>query len=142
MEKIASPRHLRHELTEILAYASGPSPSRDKLASDLHALADRVSTKEGASRVVTGPALQEQITNGVPGKAVLFFDAYPHYDDGSLELKAGDKPLAVLEKYLSRVWAPISISPGKVNGKEMACKFTLKDGDSGVIKVNLESRKG
>ena len=45
MNKIASPKDLRAEVQRILDYANGPEkPSREKLASDLRSLADRVAT--------------------------------------------------------------------------------------------------
>lgn len=43
MEKIASPQDLSSELQRLLKYAEGPNPSREKLATDLRTLADRVS---------------------------------------------------------------------------------------------------
>ena len=43
MKKLASPEELTSELRSLLAYAEGDQPSREKLASDLNGLADRVA---------------------------------------------------------------------------------------------------
>jgi hypothetical protein len=43
MDKIASPQELVKELRSLLAYSESESPSREKLASDLQALADRTA---------------------------------------------------------------------------------------------------
>ena len=44
MRKIASPNELASELRSLLAYAEGDQPSREKLASGLRALAQRVAS--------------------------------------------------------------------------------------------------
>lgn len=49
MDKIASPKELATELRSILAYSEQEKPSRDKIATDLRALADRTA---GESEVV------------------------------------------------------------------------------------------
>lgn len=46
MRKIADTQALRHELEKILAYASLPRPSREKIASDLRALSVRVAADD------------------------------------------------------------------------------------------------
>jgi hypothetical protein len=46
MDKIASPKELATELRSILAYAEQAKPSRDKIATDLRALADRTASGE------------------------------------------------------------------------------------------------
>lgn len=43
MKKIATPQDLTVELRRLQAYAESDSPSREKLAEELHALADQVS---------------------------------------------------------------------------------------------------
>jgi len=46
MEKIANPQELAQELQTLLEYAQGPEPSREKLASDLRELANKVATAD------------------------------------------------------------------------------------------------
>jgi hypothetical protein len=50
MQKIASPEHLTRELHEILAYAQTRHPERQRLASELLGLAERVAGARVASR--------------------------------------------------------------------------------------------
>jgi hypothetical protein len=46
MDKIASPQDLQAEIRRLLAYSQSPKPSREKLASELRGLADRVAADE------------------------------------------------------------------------------------------------
>jgi len=46
MTKIASPTELRSELQRLLAYAGSEKPSREKLASELRGLADRIAVSK------------------------------------------------------------------------------------------------
>jgi hypothetical protein len=51
MDKIASPQELISELQDLLTYAKNPNPSREKLASDLANLAERIAlTASGSGR--------------------------------------------------------------------------------------------
>jgi hypothetical protein len=43
MNKIASPQELASELNQLLIYAGSPNPSREKIASRLNVLANRVA---------------------------------------------------------------------------------------------------
>jgi hypothetical protein len=45
MHKIASPQELQAQLQQLLELANSPNPSREKLAKDLRALADRVAMR-------------------------------------------------------------------------------------------------
>jgi hypothetical protein len=59
MQKIASPQELQSELRRVLAACQGPErPSREKLAEELRALADRVAARKyvwEVSLMVTSP---------------------------------------------------------------------------------------
>jgi hypothetical protein len=46
MDKIASPQDLQAELRRLLAYSQSEKPSREKIAGELRALADRVADDE------------------------------------------------------------------------------------------------
>jgi hypothetical protein len=48
MDKIASPRELTAELRRLLAYAGEETPSRERIASVLYDLAERVAAKAPA----------------------------------------------------------------------------------------------
>jgi hypothetical protein len=54
MDKIASPKELQAQITELLVYSQGAAPSREKIASDLRDLAARVT------RSSDGSTLREQ----------------------------------------------------------------------------------
>jgi len=49
MDKLASPQDLQAELRRLIAYSQSDEPSRQKLASELHKLADRVSAQKTAN---------------------------------------------------------------------------------------------
>ena len=49
MNKIASPQDLQNELTRLVAYCSEGQPSREKVASELRSLADRLAGKTPSS---------------------------------------------------------------------------------------------
>lgn len=50
MNKIASPNDLIAEINRLLAYCSGPSPSRTRLASELMSLAQRLGGATSSAR--------------------------------------------------------------------------------------------
>jgi len=52
MDKIASPEDLQAELRKLLAYAESEHPSREKLASGMKALADRVAGNKNLERAL------------------------------------------------------------------------------------------
>jgi len=107
MQKIATPQDLRAELNRLLAYCEGSAPSREKLASELQDLADRVAgvPKAEVSKVMA-KALEEAIRKMGKDefKKVLEAAKYGVFrDDG------GDKErLAKLKKLqnvvVHRVW--------------------------------------
>jgi len=57
MEKIASPKELAAELQRILAYTETAEPSREKIAADLKALANRVAFP---ARRTKGPSFGQE----------------------------------------------------------------------------------
>jgi hypothetical protein len=57
MDKIASPLELQAELRSLLAYASSTNPSREKIATTLASLADRLSDTLDRKRIQTALSL-------------------------------------------------------------------------------------
>jgi hypothetical protein len=57
MNKIASPLELQAELRSLLAYASSTNPSREKIATTLASLADRLSDTLDKKRIQTALSL-------------------------------------------------------------------------------------
>jgi len=54
MDKIASPAELQDSLRKILAYAESENPSREKIASELDALADKVASPGDRDTIFIG----------------------------------------------------------------------------------------
>ena len=62
MDKIASPTELQQELRKLLAYAESDTPSREKLASGISGLADRVAGMPDGSVGTFLKIMQSHIT--------------------------------------------------------------------------------
>lgn len=81
MDKIASPEELTTEIRTLLAYAEGENPSREKLAADLTALAERVG---GTEKTASGQDLFHMV---VPQRAVMkMYSRLEDEDDQSAKL--------------------------------------------------------
>jgi uncharacterized protein YhaN len=135
MRKIASPRDLQAELHRLLAYSQGKEPSREVLASELRALADRVAAKRQ----------QLDPSKALEGNAVAYFYVGGNEHDGdpeSVDLRKGDIPLKVLEKHLEkRLGHGAKVQPH--GSKELECHATGHDGKpySYITPVKVEARK-
>jgi len=81
MDKIASPDDLTAEIRSLLAYAEGENPSREKLAKDLSALAERVG---GTEKTASGQELFHMV---VPQRDVMkMYSRLEDEDDQSAQL--------------------------------------------------------
>jgi len=63
MRKLATPEELAHELQTLLRYAESSHPSREKIASKLMALADRVRTAQSDYRHMTLSEIAHEISD-------------------------------------------------------------------------------
>lgn len=103
MNKIASPRDLRHELKALLAYVRTEAPSRVRIAAVLNQLADGVATvgkqaarsfPPGALVLVDGRDKARVVQVFPEGSSSYLF---PHY---KLDFVNGDRNVAVNMKHV------------------------------------------
>lgn len=74
MDRIASPKDLQDELRRLTALASEPHPSREKLAFELVALADKI-----AGQAFTSKSLAVDLHIGRAGQAIQDIEGLLHY---------------------------------------------------------------
>jgi hypothetical protein len=97
MNKIASPQDLRAEIHRLLAYCDGPgNPSRDRIASELRELADRVAVdKQAKSDLIyfiipqrDMMKLYDRLENEDEQSAKLFYEVFRKLQD-EISLSSG-----------------------------------------------------
>lgn len=103
MDRIATPRNLVTELQKILAYAETEKPSREKLAAELNALADRTAR---APQMPGSRNLDEGRSSLIKGLS----EAYPGVDSYKVR-EVVNKAIEQATRQLSRTegWTPITV---------------------------------
>lgn len=97
MKKIANTQELQSELRSLLSYASSPNPSREKIASALLGLSNRVAMSSSLDRSTWGK-YRKKLDSALDNAQVLFIGLTDFKEDLESGLASPVEALHVLEK--------------------------------------------